>query len=140
NGGIAHLLRNKPLSGIPAAIQLLRRQHFALARRPVDIYHVNWLQNALALPPNEVPALVTVLGTDMQLLQLPFMRTLLRRKFRDRPVAICPNADWMLPSLKTAFGDIAAVKCVPFGIDAHWYAVERRLDAGAPKWLCVSRL
>ena len=140
-GGIAHLLRQRRLQGVTAAISLLRRQHRAFARNAVDLYHVNWLQNALALPRDHRPALVTVLGTDMQLLRLPGMRALLCRKFRDRAVAVCPNADWMLPELQAAFGDVALVRCVPFGIDSRWYAVERRFEANAvPKWLCVSRL
>lgn len=139
-GGIAHLLRRRRLRGLRAAIGLLRRQRRAFARSDADLFHVNWLQNALALPRDRRPALVTVLGTDMQLLRLPGMRALLRRAFRGRPVAICPNAEWMLPALDAAFGDIASVRCVPFGIDARWYEVERRPDAGMPKWLCVSRL
>jgi glycosyltransferase involved in cell wall biosynthesis len=140
-GGIAHLLRRRPWRGCIAAAGLLHRERRAFAAIPADLHHVNWLQNALALPARRIPALVTVLGTDMQLLRLPGMRALLRRRFRDRPVAICPNAGWMLPQLQDAFGDIATVQCVPFGIDARWYALERAIDAAAPpKWLCVSRL
>ena len=140
-GGIAHLLRRQPLRGMAAGISLLRCQRRSFARNAADIFHVNWLQNALALPRDRRPALVTVLGTDMQLLRLPGMRALLRRNLRGRAVAICPNADWMLPELQAAFGDIATVRCVPFGIDSRWYAVERRFEANpVPKWLCVSRL
>jgi glycosyltransferase involved in cell wall biosynthesis len=140
-GGIAHLLRRHRFRGARCAIGLLRRQRRAFVRSDADLFHVNWLQNALALPRDDRPALMTVLGTDMQLLRLPGMRALLRRKFRRRKVAICPNADWMLPELEEAFGDLATVQCVPFGIDAGWYRIERHLEAHAtPKWLCVSRL
>ena len=140
-GGIAHLLRRRRLQGVAAGVSLLRRQHRAFARNAADMFHVNWLQNALALPRDRRPALVTVLGTDMQLLRLPGMRAMLRRKFGGRAVAVCPNADWMLPELQAAFGDVAVVRCVPFGIDSRWYALERRFEANAaPKWLCVSRL
>lgn len=140
-GGIAHLLRRRPAQGLAAAFSLLKRQRRAFLQSSADIYHVNWLQNALALPDDRRPALVTVLGTDMRLLRLPGMRTLLRRAFKGRNVAICPNADWMLPILTEAFGDLATVRFVPFGIDPRWYAMERRFEANAiPKWLCVSRL
>lgn len=140
-GGISHLLRRHRIRGVAAAASLLLRQRRAYARSDAELFHVNWLQNALALPRDRRPALATVLGTDMQLLRLPGMRRCLRRAFRDRPVAICPNADWMLPELESAFGDAALVRCVPFGIDAGWYAVERRFESSpVPKWLCVSRL
>lgn len=141
DGGVAHLLRRHRIRGLQAAATLLWRQRRAFARHPADVFHVNWLQNALVLPRDERSALVTVLGTDMQLLRLPGVRAALRRAFRGRVVAICPNAEWMLPSLEDAFGDLATVRCVPFGIDARWYQVERRTDSGSiPKWLCVSRL
>ena len=140
-GGIAHLLRNRKVAGLAAAASLLTRLRRAYAQDEHDFYHVNWLQNALPLPADGKPALISVLGTDMQLLQLPGMRAMLRRVFRHRPVAICPNADWMLPELTEAFGDIATVRFVPFGIDPRWYAMERRFEGNAvPKWLCVSRL
>ena len=140
-GGVAHLLRRQRIRGARAAAALLWRQRRAFARHAADIFHVNWLQNALALPRSNQPALLTVLGTDMQLLRLPGVRLALRRAMRGRAIAICPNADWMLPTLDAAFGDLATVRCVPFGIDARWYEVERRLDADSvPKWLCVSRL
>lgn len=141
DGGIAHLLRRAPWRCGIAAVHLLRRQRQAFASTPPDLHHVNWLQNALALPAKRTPALVTVLGTDLQLLRLPGMRAMLRRKFDDRPVAICPNAAWMVPQLEHAFADSASVHFVPFGIDARWYAVERHLAPDGPsKWLCVSRL
>ena len=141
-GGIAHLVRRGGMRGVVAAMQLLRALRGVYRRNAnVDVFHVNWLQNALPLPHGAQPLLVTVLGTDMQLLRLPGMRTLLRRAFRGRPVAICPNADWMLPELEAAFGDLATVRFVPFGIDPRWYALERRFESNAtPKWLCVSRL
>lgn len=141
-GGIAHLVRRGGLRGATSAIQLLRALRNVYRRSAgTAVFHVNWLQNALPLPSGPKPLLVTVLGTDMQLLRLPFMRALLRRAFRGRPVAICPNADWMLPELTAAFGDIAIVRFVPFGIDPSWYALERRFEASeVAKWLCVSRV
>ncbi|AYH42076.1 group 1 glycosyl transferase [Azoarcus sp. DN11] len=141
-GGIAHLLRNSPLQGLARALRLLQFLRSTYARsRQVDVYHVNWLQNALPLPANGRPALITVLGTDMQLLKLPLMATLLRRAMRGRAVAICPNAEWMVPELAERFGDLATVRFVPFGIDPGWYAIERTFAADAPaRWLAVTRL
>lgn len=141
-GGIAHLVRKGGVRGIAAAVRLLHTLRGVYRRNAdTDVFHVNWLQNALPLPRGTRPLLVTVLGTDMQLLRLPGMRALLRHAFHGRPVAICPNADWMLPELEEAFGDRATVRLVPFGIDPRWYALERSFEANqTPKWLCVSRL
>lgn len=138
-GGIAHLLRRQPLAGISAGLSLLRRLRRALRTSDADIFHINWLQNALALPDDGRPALVTALGTDMQLLRVPGMVTLLRRRFARRPVVLCPNAEWMVPVLESAFGDVARVHCIAFGIGNGWYEVKRTPSIPA-RWLCVSRI
>src|SRR3546814_3694855 len=76
-----------------APITLLRHLRAGYRRHPdVDLYHINWLQTALPLPDDGKPVLVTVLGNDLNLLRLPFVRTLLRHVFSRRRVAICPNA------------------------------------------------
>jgi glycosyltransferase involved in cell wall biosynthesis len=139
-GGISHRLRANPISGTLAAIQLLHRLRSAYRRHTdVDLYHINWLQPALPLPDNGKPALVTVLGNDMQLLRLPFMRGLLRRALRNRRAVLCPNATWMEPQLREEFGDLADVVPVPFGIDPRWYAIHRD-PVRPPCWLVVTRL
>lgn len=140
HGGISHWLRSSPASGILAAGKLLRLLRAAYRRlAEIDIYHVNWLQCALPLPANGKPALITVLGNDMRLLRLPMMRHALRRVLRGRSVAICPNATWMEAPLREAFGDLAEIAPVPFGIDPRWYAI-RREPASPPRWLAVTRL
>lgn len=140
DGGIAHLIRSRNPRALTAIFGLLRGLRQAYRRSDVDLYHVNWLQNALPLPDDGRPALVTALGTDMQLLRLPLVRTLLRRVFSRRPTAICPNAQWMVEPLQAAFGDVAQVQAVPFGIDPQWFASTRQPDPQHPKWLTVSRL
>lgn len=75
-GGIAHLLRTQPLQGGLAGLGLVRRLGAAMRASRADVFHVNWLQNALALPDDGRPALVTALGTDMQLLKLPLVARL----------------------------------------------------------------
>lgn len=142
HGGISHRLRTRPLAGMFSAMQLLRMLRSAYRRHDsVDLRHINWLQCALPLPADGKPALVTVLGNDIRLLRLPGMRMMLCRALRGRKVAICPNADWMQPELEQAFGDVAMVRTVPFGIDPRWYTLERRFeDSAVSKWLCVSRL
>ncbi|MBX3725706.1 MAG: glycosyltransferase family 4 protein [Xanthomonadales bacterium] len=139
-GGIAHLVRAGGLRGLWQPLRLLGHLR-ALYRREtgLDLRHVNWLQNALVLPGDRVPLLTTVLGTDMQLLRLPGMTWLLRRVFRRRATAICPNAEWMVPELERRFGDVARVRFVPFGIDPCWFAVQRAPAAPA-RWVCVSRI
>ena len=141
-GGVSHLMRNGGIHGLTAPLRLLGMLR-SMYRRidAVDIYHVNWLQNALMLPRGAQPVLMTVLGNDLRMLALPGMRTLLRRACRGRATAICPNAEWMVPQLEAAFGDIAAVRSVAFGIDPSWFEVERTLSSEGPRrWLCVSRL
>lgn len=141
-GGISHWMRTRPLAGLAAAWRLLRLLRAAYRRlADVDIYHINWLQCALPLPDNGKPALITVLGNDMKLLRLPLMRAALRRAMRGRRVAICPNARWMEAPLRAAFGDVATIVPVAFGIDPPWYAIERDIRPGEPRrWLAVTRL
>lgn len=141
-GGIAHLIRSADPRALAFPLRLLSGLYLVYRRESaVSLYHINWLQNALVLPRNEIPALVTVLGTDMQMLKLPGMTALLRRVFRRRRVVICPNADWMRAPLQERFGDVAQIQVVPFGIDPSWFAIQRRArEDGIAKWLCVSRL
>ncbi|MEO9115134.1 MAG: glycosyltransferase family 4 protein [Gemmatimonadaceae bacterium] len=139
-GGIAHLMRTGGIRGLGVPIRLLRMLRDLYCRESaVDLYHINWLQNTLVLPRNDRPLLTTVLGTDMQLLKLPGMTSLLRRVFRHRKTAICPNAQWMVPELQRRFGDVAVIRFVPFGIEPRWFDLERKPESPA-KWLCVSRL
>jgi len=139
-GGISHWLRSSPASAALEAAKLLRLLRSVYRRRSdIDIHHINWLQCALPLPTNGVPVLITVLGNDMQLLRLPLMRQALRRVMHGRNVAICPNASWMEAPLREAFGDLAEIVPVPFGIDPRWYAIRRDPDR-PPRWMVVTRL
>lgn len=141
-GGIAHLLRSGGIRSLFAPAKLLHHLRRIYQRSTPDIYHVNWLQNALPLPNNGKPLLVSVLGTDIQLLKTPLMKPLLRRLFARHPTVICPNADWMVSPLQAAFGDVARVVFVPFGIDPIWYAIPREttLSSTPMRWLAVTRL
>jgi hypothetical protein len=138
-GGIAHLLRRRPWAGAWAGWQLLRRIGAACRRSPgADFYLVNWLQNALALPDDGRPAIITVLGSDFGLLRLPGMSGALRRQCQLRRTLLAPNAGWMVPRLRELFGDVAAVEANPFGVAREWFDVGR---ADAPSgWLVVSRI
>jgi len=140
-GGISHMMRNWRPATLLAPLTLARMLGAAYRRASTaDIYHINWLQCALPLPDNRVPALISVLGNDLKLLRLPLMRGLLRRVMRHRKIAICPNADWMRAPLEAAFGDLAPVITAHFGIDPHWFAVERATTSYKPLWLAVTRL
>lgn len=140
-GGIAHMYRQAGLRGLLAVLQLMRFLRRVYRRNDdADLYHVNWLQNILPMPANAKPLLVTVLGTDMQLLRLPGMRALLRRVFRNHPTVICPNADWMVAPLQDAFGDLAEVEFLPFGIDPGWFGVARDPLRAPARWMAVTRL
>jgi hypothetical protein len=138
-GGIAHLWRRAPLRGPIEALSLLRRLHRAYRQHDADLRHVNWLQNALPLPADRCPLLVSALGTDMKLLALPLVRQRLRRVFGQRATAIRPNAEWMVEPLRQAFGDVADVRFLSFGIDPAWFEVNRA-PATPSRWLAVTRL
>lgn len=142
SGGISHLIRQGRAKDLLAPITLLRMLASAYRRNPtIDIYHINWLQCALPLPDDGKPALITVLGNDLKLLRLPLMRRALRWTMRRRKVTVCPNAEWMVEPLQAAFGDIAEVAPVSFGIDPRWYAIDRNINAQPVKrWLAVTRL
>jgi len=88
-GGFAHLLRSNPFTGVPRGLGLIRRLRRALQQNQgsTDIYHLNWLQSALAIPGNGKRALVTVLGTDYKLLGIPGIAALLRRRFAGNRIA-----------------------------------------------------
>lgn len=140
-GGISHMMRNWRLATLFAPLTLLRMLRAAYRREgAVDIYHINWLQCALPLPDNRIPVLISVLGNDLKLLRLPLMKSLLRRVMRHRSVAICPNAAWMQAPIEAAFGDLAQVIPVSFGIDPSWYTINRTPSWEKPIWLAVTRL
>ncbi|MBF0266775.1 MAG: glycosyltransferase [Gammaproteobacteria bacterium] len=141
-GGIAHLLRNKKIKALLYGIKLIFLANRACKRSSdIEIYHVNWLQNALSIWHTKQPLLVTVLGTDLKLLNLPGMTYLLRRIFKHRHTIIAPNAQWMLPKLTKSFGDIAEIRPIPFGIHSNWFLINRNINFNKPKiWLVILRI
>ena len=141
-GGIAHLLRHRPVAGAIAGWRLLRRLRRACAASEADVFLVNWLQNALALPDDRRPAIITVLGSDLRLLNLPGMTCSLRRRVQRRPTLLAPNAEWMAPRLRMFFGGEVRVAAIPFGVDAAWFGLQRWLQPqpAANGWLLVSRI
>jgi glycosyltransferase involved in cell wall biosynthesis len=141
-GGIAHLLRASPVSALGAATSLLRRLR-ALYRQRVattDLFHINWLQNALPLRGMGARAVITVLGTDFKLLRLPGMVPLVRQVLTSNDCILAPNAAWMEAPLRQHFGDLAAVEPVNFGIDKAWYQVQCQAPGPVNRWLCVLRV
>jgi glycosyltransferase involved in cell wall biosynthesis len=142
-GGIAHLLRTGGLSRITAPVKLLTMLRTAYQRhsQEVNLFHVNWLQNALPLWGTTQPALISVLGSDLGLLKLPGMTQLLRQVIQSRRCILAPNAEWMVPPLEQRFGDIARILPIVFGIEAAWYQLPRDWQNYQPRqWLVVSRL
>lgn len=142
-GGIAHLLRSNPLIGISRGLGLVRRMRrvIRLNQDTADILHLNWLQSALAIPGRGNRALVTVLGTDFKLLEIPGIASLLRRRFSANSVVLAPNAEWMEEGLQRTFGEqVRCVKCVPFGIDDPFYEVEHVSGQPMRRWITVLRI
>lgn len=141
-GGMANVLRKKNISSITAVLALVRRLRAAYANSPgTEVFHANWLQSVISFRRDGRPLLVTVLGTDFALLKLPGVIYLLRRVFRGGPCVIAPNADWMVPRLEACFGDVATIRCIPFGIDNSWFEISRSISERAPhRWLLVSRI
>lgn len=140
-GGIAHLLRTRRMLAAGTILSLLLRLGRAYRRQSADVAHINWLQNALPLWGTRTPALITVLGSDFALLRLPGMTALLRAVLRQRRVILAPNADWMRPALQQAFGDLAEIRPIAFGVDDPWFNVVRLPPADKTHhWLAVTRL
>jgi len=140
-GGIAHLLRTRKAMAGGTILGLLARLGRAYRRHPADVVHVNWLQNALPLWGTKTPALITVLGSDFGLLRLPGMKAVLRAVLRQRRAILAPNAEWMRPELERAFGDLAEIRPIAFGVDDPWFEVTRQPPAGRMRhWLAVTRL
>ena len=139
-GGIAHLLRKRKLLAAGSVIQLLVRLGRAYRRHPVDVCHVNWLQNALPLWNVRTPTLITVLGSDFSLLRLPGMKRALRAVLRQRRAILAPNAEWMRFELEAEFGDLAEICPIPFGVDDPWFKVARQLPGKLRHWLVITRL
>ena len=141
-GGIANVLRQKNIRSIATIFALVGKLRNAYASAPgTDVFHANWLQSVVSMKRDGRPLLVTVLGTDFALLKLPGIVQLLRRIFRQGPCIIAPNADWMVPRLQECFGDVATIRCIPFGIDKSWFEISRAVSPTAPhRWLLVSRM
>jgi glycosyltransferase involved in cell wall biosynthesis len=99
------------------------------------------LQSALAIPRRSDPALVTVLGTDYKLLEVPGIAAMLRRRFSGNRVILAPNAEWMVQGLQQAFdGYVDRVTYVPFGIDRRFYKVEHPSEQTVRRWITVLRV
>jgi hypothetical protein len=141
-GGMAHVLRSSPLAGLGKAGGLLKRLRALYKSRmgQTDIFHINWLQNALPLYGLGAKAVITVLGTDFKMLKLPGMVALLRQVMKSNHCVLAPNASWMQQALETWFGDVASVVPVNFGIDDSWYQLECAAPGSINHWLCVLRV
>ena len=139
-GGIAHILKNRGILAAGTVIRLLARLGWCYRRQPVDVYHINWLQNALPLWGTRPPALITVLGSDFGMLRLPGMTSLIRTVLRQRRAILAPNAEWMRPELERLFGDLAEICPIAFGVDDAWFTVKRRPQEGDRHWLAITRL
>jgi hypothetical protein len=139
-GGIAHLLRKHRALAAGAVIQLLARLGRSYRHQSPDVAHVNWLQNVLPLWGTRTPALIAVLGSDFGLLRLPGMKMALRAVLRQRRAILAPNAEWMRPELEQAFGDLAEVRPIAFGVDDPWFEVVRRPPGEIRHWLAITRL
>jgi glycosyltransferase involved in cell wall biosynthesis len=140
-GGIADAVRHLRWSSFGRILGLLARLRslYRRAAGDIDLYHVNWLQNALPALGTRTPMLVTVLGSDYALLRIPGMAALLRALLRGRRVILAPNADWMRFKLEQDFGDLAEVRTIPFGIAAPWFGIERAEDDSLG-WVMVLRV
>jgi glycosyltransferase involved in cell wall biosynthesis len=141
-GGVAHLLRTSKIRALGKVMELLNRLGKCYRRSNHDIAHINWLQCAIPLPVNDhKPALITVLGSDYRWLSIPGVKQLLRRTLRGRRAVIAPNAEWMAPALQAAFGNLAEIRPIPFGIEHSWYDIRRSGSAAeSGKWLAVTRI
>ena len=139
NGGIAHLLRTRPIAGMNYARGILSRLRRACLHSRADIYHFNWMQLALALPNDAKPLYLAVLGSDFGMLKLPGMKSALRRVFTKHHTIIAPNSEWMINTLTERFGDIAEIESNPFGVSPDWFDIKRE-PKRSHEWLVVTRV
>jgi glycosyltransferase involved in cell wall biosynthesis len=141
-GGIAHFLRTertRAASSICRLLVYLRRAYRRSTK--TDIFHINWLQNALPLFGSKTPAVISVLGSDYKLLAFKGVPFVLRSVLKQRKCILAPNAEWMAPELKRLFGDISEIRPIPFGVDQRWFQVTRPPVANNPmQWIAVSRI
>jgi len=141
NGGIAQVLRSRHVFAVGTAVSLLVRLARVYRRQSADVVHANWLQNALPLWGTRTPALITVLGSDFGLLRLPGMRTAVRAMLQQRKAVLAPNAQWMVATLQDAFGDLAEVRPILFGVDGAWFELQRTPASDEVQhWLAITRL
>lgn len=142
SGGIAHIVRQGILTGLPTIMKLLYFLRRAYSRnRDVDAVHVNWLQNALPLWGSRTPAVVSVLGSDFGLLKIPGMTRLLRMSLAKRKCILAANSTWMVPELEKRFGDVAKIMYIPLGVDDRWFEIDRGRRPSKPRtWLVVLRI
>jgi glycosyltransferase involved in cell wall biosynthesis len=141
-GGIIHLFRQGGMKSFlaPAKFFLSLKRTYK-RHKNIDLYHINWLQNAIPLWGTKQPAVISVLGSDLGLLKLPGMTWLLRQVLKKRKCVLAPNAGWMTDILEKKFGDVTRVISIPLGIDKEWYELKRNYENTTPrKWLVVSRL
>lgn len=146
-GGIAAVIRGRGLNALVRIYQLLGNLRRVYKREMVntDVLHVNWLQNSIPLMKHPGPMLVTVLGTDMKLLDVPGVVPVLRYVFRNRRCIVAPNAQWMQEKLCTHFSDVATIRPIVFGIDDKWFHLYKTRSTiswenGKRTWLVVLRI
>lgn len=139
-GGIARILRNGSLINkifYPAILLLGIRSSANTYNDEFDIYFVNWLQNSISLPADGKELVITVLGSDMGLIDIWIIKCLLKRVFRDHKTTLLPNAKWMVEPLESAFGAVAEIRLQELGIRDDWFTDASREPS---LWLSVSRI
>ncbi len=141
-GGIAHFLRTERTRAAFSICRLLVYLRRAYRRSTkTDIFHINWLQNALPLFGSKTPTVIGVLGSDYKLLAIKGMPFVLRSILKQRKSILAPNAEWMAPELKRLFGDISEIRPIPFGVDQRWYQITRPPVNNRPsQWIAVTRI
>jgi len=139
-GGIAKILRNGSFHEkmiYPAMILISIRNSAKHYKNDFDYYFVNWLQNAISLPKDGKKLMVTVLGSDMGLLNKWYIKYPLKRVFKAHETILLPNAGWMVEKLELVFGNVAEIKLQPLGIRGGWFTP---VDRNPNLWLSVSRI
>ncbi len=141
-GGIAQIIRTKGMWAAGKVLRLLSSLRSVYRREThADLMHINWIQNALPLWGMPHPAVISVLGSDYGLLDLPGLSLMLRSVFRPRRTILAPNAAWMASRLKELFGDVAEIRPIPYGVDDNWFHVARNPHAASgAKWIAVCRV
>ena len=139
-GGLAHLARQNPIKLSWYGLRFVLALNKAIKTGDYRLAHIFWLQNGLSLYGTDLPAVISVLGSDVKMLSNRALTRMLKKVLAKRRYVLAPNAGWMIPVLKDALGESTPIQHVPLGINDAFYNIHRQLPDTPRIWLVVLRI